>query len=178
MVRGRYGFPVLVATFVFSVVAAVAASIVAYWAWIDRPRYAWGVKYKWARDPDSGEKEQKATVQALGSAVADAVEVRVTGGIAEKRSQMSAYSEPIILDAKRPDDGAQSFYLEIYWRSRHPLLRGREYGERIDLRTLKYERWRWAKLRTRKQLEKLPDQCRGRWAEEARRPIARIPRAL
>ncbi|MET7616969.1 hypothetical protein [Streptomyces sp. NPDC005408] len=167
----------LVATFIFSVVAALAASTVAYWAWVDRPRYAWGVKYKWARDPNSGEKEQTATVQALGSAVADSVEVRVTGGSSEKRSQMSAQSEPIVLEANRPADSAESFYLEIYWRSRHPLLR-REHGQRIDLRTLKYERWRWTKLRTRKQLEKLPVQCRGHWSEEARKPVARIPRAL
>ncbi|WP_137991254.1 hypothetical protein [Streptomyces vilmorinianum] len=125
-----------VSTLIFSIVAALGAASVAYWAWVDRPRYAWGVRYEWRRDP----KTERVVVRALGTAVARSVEVRVPDQLPQRSSQMSAHDEPITIDFRRPESG--EIYAEIYWTTAHPLRR-RELGERVNLRSLKRERWRW-----------------------------------
>jgi hypothetical protein len=191
------------ATLSFAFAAAVASIAVACWAWVDRPRIVWSRRLQYSRPPQTNEKSQTVTVWALGSAAVSQVKVWVEGANSrEERSTMTRESEPITLNAPRPDDDTESYRLEIRWRREHPLARNCEHGFSTNLRTgdeykWKWRRWRWPVAASRpreggwqywpwrlqtpfltaKHLNESPYNPRGHWKGVHKSHVAIIPKS-
>ncbi|MFI9176067.1 hypothetical protein [Streptomyces lincolnensis] len=174
-------------TLVAAIAAALASSVVARWAWFDRPQHGWSIHVSSDRGidethPGTGKKiyrRKRATfaVHAVGTAVVHTVRVTAPGALhvgkpekdegakeaAERRSlyqpTMSVGSKPIEFIVFFHKSG--KVYIEITWIRLRPY---RMFGERFDARALAdgespaRERWQWSWWSTR------PRCCAGgRW---------------
>jgi hypothetical protein len=170
-------------TRVFAAVAAIAAIFAAAWAWTDRPQPGWHIHME-AKDGTPFRKPiMTFAVRAVGTAVAQNVEVRVAGALhCESRKtgvfqpQMGAGSEPFVVDVWLSGNPGSQAYVEIIWTRLRPYL---EKGQRVEVHSMNWEvwQWRWSSIRI------CPRPGSGRWTKRLVRtsgnwvPARRKPRA-
>jgi hypothetical protein len=141
-----------------SAIAAVSATAVLVWQWIDRPLLGWSVRERsrhWPAADDAGPlrtaddlhaaHEVTVSVGVVGQSTAYGVELRFVDCSLRSAPHgvegfdLSAGSEPVELRVAVPE-GAQPALLEVVWTQVRPR---RKMGLRVDLRDLSSRDWHW-----------------------------------
>lgn len=172
-------------TLIFAAVAAIAAILAATWGWTDRPQHGWHIRREIEEGTPTRKPRVTFTVRAVGTAVVHNVEVRVAGALHCESStglfqpQMGTGSDPIIVAARLSGKPESQTHVEIIWTRLRPY---REYAQRVEARSLKWEtwRWRWSSIRLRAR----PNggwwttrlvRTSGAWVPDRRKPRVEIP---